>query len=53
MNRITGKIKSSSKLRNFLSLVIGGGLGMYFGQYFPDLYWPKVDEYVVVLDKKE
>ena len=43
MNRLTGRIKSSTKLRNFLSLLAGGTIGMYFGQYFPDLYWPKVD----------
>ena len=41
MNKLTGKTKSST-LRNILSLIVGGGIGLYFGQYFPDLYWNKV-----------
>ncbi len=52
MNKLTGKGKSSM-LRNVLSLVTGGAIGLYFGQFFPDLYWSKVDEYVITLDKKD
>ncbi len=42
MNKLTGKAKPSI-LRNLVSLMIGGSVGVYFGQYFPDLYMEKVD----------
>ncbi len=48
MNKLTGKGKSSI-LRNVLSLAVGGAVGLYFGQYFPDLYWQHVDPYVIDL----
>lgn len=48
MNKLTGKTKPSM-LRNVLALAVGGTIGLYFGQYFPDLYWNKVDEYVIDL----
>jgi len=46
MNRLKGKAKPSI-LRNVLSLIVGGTIGLYFGQYFPDLYWKDVDKYVL------
>lgn len=49
MNKLAGKTKSSM-LRNMLALLVGGTIGLYFGQYFPDLYWNKVEEYVVDLN---
>jgi len=52
MNKLTGKTKSSV-LRNALSLVAGLGIGLYFGQYFPDFYWKKVDKYVVDLKRSK
>ncbi len=50
MNKLTGKGKPSM-MRNVLSLLAGGAIGLYFGQYFPDLYWKEVDQYVIELDK--
>lgn len=52
MNKLTGKAKPSI-LRNVLSLIAGGAIGLYFGQYFPDLYYNKVDPYVIELEKPE
>jgi len=52
MNKLTGKAKSST-MRNVLSLLVGGAIGLYFGQYFPDLYWNKVDKYVLDLNDKK
>lgn len=52
MNRLTGKAKPSV-LRNVLSLMVGGTIGLYFGQYFPDLYWKDVDKYVIEIDLKD
>jgi hypothetical protein len=51
MNKLTGKGKSSI-VRNLLSLVVGGAVGLYFGQYFPDLYYKEVDPYVIELEKE-
>jgi uncharacterized membrane protein YgaE (UPF0421/DUF939 family) len=50
MERLTGKAKTS-KLQKVVTLFVGVGIGLFFGQYFPDLYMNKVDEYVVKLDK--
>ena len=48
MKKLGGNIKSS-KMRNILSIVIGGVVGLYFGQYFPDLYFGQLDKYVIDL----
>ena len=29
-------------VKNVASLVVGGILGLYFGQYFPDMYYIKI-----------
>jgi hypothetical protein len=52
MNKLTGKAKSST-IKNILSLLAGGAIGLYFGQYFPDLYWGKVEPYVIEVDKEK
>lgn len=52
MNKLTGKAKSPI-IRNILSLIVGGAVGLYFGQYFPDLYYKDVDQYVIELEKEK
>jgi hypothetical protein len=52
MNKLTGKTRTSI-LRNILTFTVGGTVGLYFGQFFPDLYWGKIDEYVMTIEKKE
>jgi hypothetical protein len=47
-----GSKREPSKLRNFFSVLGGVFVGLYFGQYFPDLYYGKIDPYVIDLKSK-
>ena len=51
---LTGGSKATtSKWRNVFSVLSGVFVGLYFGQYFPDLYYHKFDEYIIDLKPKQ
>lgn len=45
-NRGLNRIPTTPWKRNAFAALAGTGIGLYIGQYFPDVFWPEVSPYI-------